>query len=592
MKRLIKCSVLFLLIFIFLNVAGISSNQSDISNYNVVIEGLNDKGLLLKFKSISKLITLKKHRLPSLNMLKKRAQDDIKVLKKLFNSYGYYDGVIAYNLNKKKDIEVKINVQLNNQYVLDKFEVFHQGSLVDIEDIEIELKTPIYAEKIIQYENNVIRFFKEKGYPWASLLGRKVSVDRKSKTAHVKILLVLGTYCEFGKTKLIGLKTIKPEYISQLIAWKEKEPYNIKKIEETKNILSKTELFSSITINHNVEDNKVNILPIEILLEEDKQKEIGAGIRYASNEGVGVKTFWEHHNLWRSGERFRTSIQIAKLMRNVELDLYKPNFKKKDQAIKSKLEYKQEDTKIYDGRGVETYISVERLLGKNIVGSVGIGYENTTVTENSRKFLASFFFIPTELKFDNTDNLLDPSKGFRGIISLVPGIGKIGNSSSMAQIKIGASSYNKISDKFVVASFGKTGTTIGPKFKDLIANKKFYLGGNDSLRGYKHQMASPLDNNGKPIGGISFLNFGLEGRYRVSNNLGIVTFVDTGMTSKSIVPKINKEFLWSVGAGVRYYTFVGPIRFDVSFPTKRRSNSRGKKVDSFVQVYFGIGQAF
>jgi translocation and assembly module TamA len=42
-----------------------------------------------------------------------------------------------------------------------------------------------------------------------------------------------------------------------------------------------------------------------------------------------------------------------------------------------------------------------------------------------------------------------------------------------------------------------------------------------------------------------------------------------------------------VGAGVRYYTSIGPIRLDLALPTKPTAIQN----QSF-QVYIGLGQAF
>jgi translocation and assembly module TamA len=45
------------------------------------------------------------------------------------------------------------------------------------------------------------------------------------------------------------------------------------------------------------------------------------------------------------------------------------------------------------------------------------------------------------------------------------------------------------------------------------------------------------------------------------------------------------------GAGVRYYTPLGPLRVDVAVPLQRRNGTDGVKGDSF-EVYIGLGQAF
>ncbi len=78
-----------------------------------------------------------------------------------------------------------------------------------------------------------------------------------------------------------------------------------------------------------------------------------------------------------------------------------------------------------------------------------------------------------------------------------------------------------------------------------------------------------------------------EARLRMTETIGLVGFYEVGNVYSSPVPQFNHKQLQSVGAGVRYHTPVGPIRFDLAFPLNKR-----KKVDNSVQAYISIGQSF
>jgi translocation and assembly module TamA len=91
--------------------------------------------------------------------------------------------------------------------------------------------------------------------------------------------------------------------------------------------------------------------------------------------------------------------------------------------------------------------------------------------------------------------------------------------------------------------------------------------------------------SGIPIGGTAIAAGTLEFRQRFGANWGSAFFVDGGQVSASLKPLPN-EFRIGVGAGVRYYTPIGPIRLDVAVPTQRDS------ISGSFQVYIGLGQAF
>ena len=48
-----------------------------------------------------------------------------------------------------------------------------------------------------------------------------------------------------------------------------------------------------------------------------------------------------------------------------------------------------------------------------------------------------------------------------------------------------------------------------------------------------------------------------------------------------------KDFSIGVGAGVRYYTGFGPLRFDIAVPVNTKDDA-----DRGYQFYLSIGQAF
>jgi translocation and assembly module TamA len=66
-------------------------------------------------------------------------------------------------------------------------------------------------------------------------------------------------------------------------------------------------------------------------------------------------------------------------------------------------------------------------------------------------------------------------------------------------------------------------------------------------------------------------------------------FVDAGNVSKNLNP-LNGTLKFGAGAGLRYYTPIGPIRLDLALPLERRRS--GPNPDDAFEIYIGLGQAF
>jgi translocation and assembly module TamA len=134
----------------------------------------------------------------------------------------------------------------------------------------------------------------------------------------------------------------------------------------------------------------------------------------------------------------------------------------------------------------------------------------------------------------------------------------------------------------VIAARALTGAALGATQFSLPPDQRFYAGGSGTVRGYRYQSVGPEFADGNPIGGTNMQAFNLELRQRLGTNFGFVAFVDSGGVSSSS----GSVYRVGVGAGVRYYTSIGPIRFDLALPTKRRPN------DDRFEIYIGLGQAF
>jgi translocation and assembly module TamA len=140
--------------------------------------------------------------------------------------------------------------------------------------------------------------------------------------------------------------------------------------------------------------------------------------------------------------------------------------------------------------------------------------------------------------------------------------------------------------RFVLAGRAKFGSLVGEETDDVPANKRFYAGGGGSIRGYEFQSVGPLDANNDPLGGRSLIELNAELRVRITEQIGLVPFVDGGMVFDSVYPDFEEDLRWAAGLGVRYFSAIGPLRLDIAIPLNKR------EVDDSFQFYISLGQAF
>ena len=156
--------------------------------------------------------------------------------------------------------------------------------------------------------------------------------------------------------------------------------------------------------------------------------------------------------------------------------------------------------------------------------------------------------------------------------------------------------FNADPGRSILALRALAGLAQGAGQYSLPPDQRFYAGGSGTVRGYRFQSVGPLFYDGNPIGGTA-LNAGqAEFRQRIGPSLGFAVFMDAGQVSQDVNP-LDSTLRFGAGAGVRYYTPIGPLRVDFGIPVNRpheRSRVTGQTTavgDAF-ELYIGLGQSF
>ena len=129
------------------------------------------------------------------------------------------------------------------------------------------------------------------------------------------------------------------------------------------------------------------------------------------------------------------------------------------------------------------------------------------------------------------------------------------------------------------------GSIVGGSLEDIPANRRFFLGGGGSIRGYEYRSVGPRIDD-EVVGGLSFWEASAEMRFRVAKNIGLVPFIDAGSAYEDPIPDFSEKIRVGAGVGLRYFTPLGPLRLDVATPLTRQEG------DPTFALYVGLGQAF
>jgi translocation and assembly module TamA len=343
-----------------------------------------------------------------------------------------------------------------------------------------------------------------------------------------------------------------------------------------------------VRVTHAKTLDEGGLLSVTIAVTERRHRSIVAGISYKTDEGPGAKVSWEHRNLFYGGERLRLSGAVSDFTRAVEGGFRKPGFWRDDQSLRINIRIAEDRPDAYTSRSLRCSALIDRELTKEVTVGGGLAFKTSKVTQLEDEESFNLLSVPVYFDWDTTNDLLDPTRGGRLALQLAPYQDVIETDLVFVKGMLTASRYLAVSTRpsLVLAGQIAVGAMTGAQRDAIPADERFYAGGGGSIRGYPYQSVGPLEE-GEPLGGRSLLELSMEVRWQLSEQLGLVTFLDGGSAFSGTGLDSSEELRWGTGAGMRYFTPIGPVRLDIGVPLNRRSG-----VDDSFQLYVSLGQAF
>jgi translocation and assembly module TamA len=571
--------------------------------YEAKIVGAGNSQLGDLLDDVSQLKSLEDRKPASLEALRRRAARDLPRLSEAAHSLGYWEARFAYRIDERaKPVAVTVTVKEGPRYRVASVTVLGPAgrplAVPLTKPPALKPGDPAETAPVVATENQYLAALGHNGHPFAKALDRRVVIDRGKKTMAVTYRLDPGPRMRFGPAAIDGLTWLDPGYVERRVKWRPGAVYDNEKVAETRRALIDSGLFAVVKITPLRDPAEPQRVRMRIALSERAHHTIGAGAAYNTSEGAGVRAFWENRDLFGNAERLRLSLGIGQQRDSARAQFGRPDFLATDQDLLALAEIANETPTAYRSRRAQIAAGLQRHFTAHLTGGISLSLEKANVVQLAQptQFSAgartqhyALAGLPLYLAYDDTDSLLNPTRGYRIKFQIVPYQSFSGPDLAFASGRLAASAYRRIgdSDRYVIALFGALTSLEGPSLARIPADKRIYAGGGGSIRAYGYEMAGPLDFDKKPIGGKSALELSLEARIKITDTIGIVPFVDAGSYYETSLPHpFTRRLLWGPGIGVRYYTSFGPIRLDLATPMNRRHG------DFPLQVYISLGQAF
>ncbi|MCG8314425.1 MAG: autotransporter assembly complex protein TamA [Pseudomonadales bacterium] len=448
----------------------------------------------------------------------------------------------------------------------------------------IATKHPFVVGEIINhklyddYKRQLLLIAKQEGYLNAEWGKSQLLVNKNVLQAQVVLSLILGERFRIGAIDIEGTE-LSEKTVHTLINSNPGEWYSSDKIGNIYDNLLGSGYFKNAIINIEPEQPDQANLGIELI--EQPRHQFATGIGYGTDTGARGKFGWTRSRLNKRGDSLYTKIKLSQISQEVTAQYKIPWPHPLERYLSWDTGWKQEITTDRETSLLTTGLSFVQSKGKHWQSSYGVNLENETYrqgdnpSESITYVLPNFHYLARHIEGDR----LNPSSIFKYWFDTSLGFAALTDHTLFLSSVVGASYSMELSENHGLATRAEFGAIMTDDFYDVPVSKRFYTGGDQTVRGYKYNALAPEDTDGELIGG-QFLNvLSVEHQYRVAQNWKLATFVDTGRTYISS----HDPFHSGAGFGARWQLPIGTMAFDLAKPVTGEDDSSVR-----IHIYMGI----
>ena len=454
---------------------------------------------------------------------------------------------------------------------------------------------PATSAGVIAARDQLLSMLRDAGYALAKVELLPAELRPSESLLDVTFSVATGPVVEIGAIRFSGQTQVNEDFVRRRVRLRSGERFNPAAVEAARADLAALGVFGSVRADPADHLDTDGRLPLTFYMTERPRHAVNADIAYSTDLGVTLGGGWRHRNLFGNAEQLNLtgSLQpggnaIVKPGYMVGAEFVKPEFLAHDQSLTLGVGAIKRSLQAYDQEALTQKAILTRVLTPRWTLSFGLTGEQERIYQEGVSRQYNLIGAPLQLKYDSTQSLFDPTSGIRASWLLTPTYVVGGRDPVFVTAQVSGSAYFDLvgNGRSVLAIRGLAGEIFGTASAfGLPPDQRFYAGGSATVRGYRYQSIGPRFASGRPTGGTGVSAGTLEFRQRIGENFGAAGFIDAGQISASGAP-FTSNWHAGAGAGLRYYTSIGPIRLDVAVPLNRSPGG-----DSF-ELYIGIGHAF
>ena len=469
--------------------------------------------------------------------------------------------------------------------------------------------------------NKLLDVYKDVGYAYANVTP-DTAVDVKTRTVELTYNFQKGNLVTIEKIEIVGNNKTRDEVIRRELRIAEGQLFSGTRVRASKARVTSLGFFETVEINQKrgTTDDKI---VLEVSIKEKMTGTFQVGFGFTGGESFFAQAQLSQNNLLGYGHTAALSLQISSIRQLFQVSYTDPYvfgtpWTGSADLYRSDLIFSGFERQANGGSataGYEMGQFFSQLEDFRIFITYTLEFVSVIASQQQSELLANQFTsgrtsaLRFSFNFDRRDNRLFPTKGFLTSASAEFATSILDSQNLFQRYRFIQRFYQPVFfglDFKVNFSLGYIRST--DSNRPVAISEKFFEGGINSLRGYNLRTISPVIPIAvakEPDAGI--INFAIGGNKELLTNLEVefplvesagvrgVVFYDMGNVfgdNESFFHSAQRGgtlplgLFHSTGLGLRWFSPLGPLRFEVGFPLTRRDT------DDAYLFEFTIGNFF
>jgi translocation and assembly module TamA len=415
-------------------------------------------------------------------------------------------------------------------------------------------------------------------YAAARVTSSRAEIDPQTRQARLSVEIDSGPPFTFGAVEFInGLQRYPLSMVRNLSPIQPGDPYDEGLLLTYQKRLLRNGRFASAVVWAGSDPEQASATPVYVNVVESKARRVELSAGFSTNRGARGAIGYNDLDTFDRGLDFDTRLRIDQVSQTLFAGLALPrNRKGRVYGVDGRFEeqdiqgVKRTDWSV---AGARTYV-VETYKSQQILQLLA---ENRRLVDSSENNLIALY-LAQNWAWNALDDILAPRKGFFADLEVGGSSREIVSDGTFGRVLANGYYFQPVSTFGTLQLRVEVGALSGDDSVNIPSEYLFRTGGDTSVRGYAYESLG-VDVNSAVVGGRYLLVGSVEYIQWIKPKLGAAIFYDMGNAVQDIS---EYSAAAGYGVGVRWYSPIGPINFDVAY---------GEETDEF-RVHFTAGYVF